>query len=137
MVLTIYIGTTLPFIASPLAADLFYIVEILEAEGDGAAYAQSYGLFTCALAGGTLGGPVIAGYLKEKFGWNVMTWGLGALVASGAVPVVSLIASSKRLVIDSNCFSTSIRAIVTLLITKTKSTTIKREKEVMSLRYPA
>lgn len=92
----------MPFIVSPLAADLFYIVEILEAEGDGAAYAQSYGLFTCALAGGTLGGPVIAGYLKESFGWTTMTWGLGALVASGAVPVVIPAALHRSLETDSN-----------------------------------
>lgn len=99
-VLTIHTGTILPFIVSPLAADLFYIVEILEAEDDGAAYAQSYGLFTCALAGGTLGGPVIAGYLKESFGWNVMAWGLGALVASGAIPVVRPVTYLVRMNID-------------------------------------
>lgn len=81
-------GSTLSLIISPLAADLFHVVETLQANGDAAAYAQSYGLFTCAMAAGTLVGPVLAGFLKETFGWNVMTLAMGALVASGAFPVV-------------------------------------------------
>jgi MFS family permease len=81
----------LPLIISPLAAELFYVVEILERNGDGTSYAQSYGLFTCAMAGGTMIGPILAGLLKEKFGWSAMTWALGGLAASGAVPVVCLI----------------------------------------------
>jgi MFS family permease len=56
--------------------------------GSGAAYAQSYGLFNCAMAGGTLAGPVLAGWLKEQFGWRVMTWALGAFSVSGAVMAV-------------------------------------------------
>ena len=109
-------GTAASFIISPLAADLFSVVGMLVSQqtgtkakahglqqvlqlvyrwlikvsnGDTAAYAQSYGLFTSAMAGGTLVGPVLGGYLKETFGWTTMAWGLGICVASGAIPVVS------------------------------------------------
>ncbi|KAH7321432.1 major facilitator superfamily domain-containing protein [Rhexocercosporidium sp. MPI-PUGE-AT-0058] len=87
-VLLAAIGTAASLIISPLAADLFYVIETLVSNGDTAAYAQSYGLFTCAMAGGTLVGPVLGGYLKEALGWTAMTWGLGLFVASGAIPVV-------------------------------------------------
>ncbi|KAH7393097.1 major facilitator superfamily domain-containing protein [Cadophora sp. MPI-SDFR-AT-0126] len=84
------IGAAASFIISPLAADLFFVMNTLVSNGDRAAYAQSYGLFTSAMAGGTLVGPMLGGYLKDTFGWTAMTWGLGIFVASGAIPVVSL-----------------------------------------------
>ncbi|KAH9221186.1 major facilitator superfamily domain-containing protein [Leptodontidium sp. 2 PMI_412] len=80
-------GTAASMIISPLAADLFYVIETLVSNGDTAAYAQSYGLFTCAMAGGTLVGPLLGGFLKETLGWTAMTWGLGLFVASGAIPI--------------------------------------------------
>ncbi|PVH85381.1 MFS general substrate transporter [Cadophora sp. DSE1049] len=85
--LLVAIGTAASLIISPLAADLFFVMDTLVSNGDTAAYAQSYGLFTSAMAGGTLVGPVLGGYLKETFGWTTMTWGLGIFVASGAIPV--------------------------------------------------
>lgn len=42
------------------------------------------------MAAGTLVGPVLAGWLKEQFGWEVMCWVMGAFVASGSVPVVRI-----------------------------------------------
>ncbi|KAG4416864.1 hypothetical protein IFR04_010006 [Cadophora malorum] len=81
------ISTAASFNISPLAADLLFVVDMLVSKGDTAAYAQSYGLFTSAMAGGTLVGPVLGGYLKETFGWTTMTWGLGICAASGAIPV--------------------------------------------------
>ncbi|KAH8674696.1 major facilitator superfamily domain-containing protein [Tricladium varicosporioides] len=86
-ILLAVLGATLSLIISPLAADLFFVIENLEANGEVAAYAQAYSLFTCAMAAGTLGGPVLAGWLKECFGWEVMCWAMGAFVASGSVPV--------------------------------------------------
>ena len=56
--------------------------------GSCVAYAQSYSLFTSAMAGGTLVGPILAGWLKAQYGWTVMTWALGAFSASGAIIVV-------------------------------------------------
>lgn len=40
------------------------------------------------MAGGTLVGPLLGGFLKETLGWTAMTWGLGLFVASGAIPIV-------------------------------------------------
>ena len=86
---------------SPLAADLFYLVSKLERESDGgpvASFAQCYGLFTCAMAAGALVGPVLAGAVKDRFGWTVMAWILGAFSVSGAIPVVSVQQSNHEFV---------------------------------------
>lgn len=51
----------------------------------GGAIAQANGLFMCAFAGGTLVGPTVGGYLKERHGWGVMTLVQGVLSAAMAV----------------------------------------------------
>lgn len=82
-------GSSLSFITAPLAADLFFAVDELsinDPSGGCAAYAQSYGVFTCAMAVGTTVGPVLAGATKQNFGWTIMTWILAAFSISGAVP---------------------------------------------------
>jgi MFS family permease len=82
-------GSTLAFVLSPLAADLFFAVEQLNSHnpsGGSAAYAQSYALFTSAMAAGNTGGPLLAGFVKERFGWTAMTWALAAISVSGAIP---------------------------------------------------
>jgi len=97
-------GSTLAFVISPLAADLFFAVEQLNAHnpsGGSAAYAQSYALFTSAMAAGNTGGPLIAGFVKERFGWTAMTWALAAISVSGAIPAFfftsrSVVASCKE-----------------------------------------
>lgn len=94
-------GSSLAFIVSPLAADLFFGVEQLNAHnpsGGSAVYAQSYALFTCALAAGNTGGPIIAGVVKERFGWTVMTWSLAAISISGAVP--AFFYTSRKVVVE-------------------------------------
>lgn len=54
----------------------------------GGAVAQANGLFMCAFAGGTLVGPSLGGYLKERHGWGVMTLVQGMLSAAMAVIMV-------------------------------------------------
>lgn len=54
----------------------------------GGAVAQANGLFMCAFAGGTLVGPSLGGYLKERHGWGVMTLFQGMLSAAMAVIMV-------------------------------------------------
>ena len=56
----------------------------------GGAVAQANGLFMCAFAGGSLVGPSIGGYLKERHGWGVMTLVQGVL--SAAIAVIMLVA---------------------------------------------
>lgn len=43
------------------------------------------------MAAATLFGPVVAGALKEQFGWGVMSAATGVFAFSGAVPAVSCI----------------------------------------------
>ncbi|PYH78578.1 MFS general substrate transporter [Aspergillus uvarum CBS 121591] len=43
------------------------------------AYSQAYGLSNAAFAGGTLAGPLYAGYLREWFGWKLMVISMGVL----------------------------------------------------------
>ncbi|KAJ5669725.1 hypothetical protein N7462_010795 [Penicillium macrosclerotiorum] len=47
--------------------------------GPQGAYSQSYGLSNAAFAGGTLLGPLYAGFIKEWAGWMVMSQALGGL----------------------------------------------------------
>ncbi|KAL8826460.1 MAG: hypothetical protein Q9170_007393 [Blastenia crenularia] len=84
-------GFTLILIVSPVAADLSAVVEAKEqanpdAFGPGGAYAQAFALFNCAMAAGTLFGPVVAGSLVDNHGWGVMTAAMGAFAFSGAIP---------------------------------------------------
>ena len=86
-------GATLTLIISPLAAELSFVVEEMERKdssifGRSGAYGQAFALFNCAMASATIFGPMWAGFIATKFGWNVVTWSLAILCASGAVPVV-------------------------------------------------
>jgi len=52
---------------------------------------QGYGLFVCAFAGGSIVGPLLAGYIKDGFGWGAMAWCLGLLSGVTAIPVLLLL----------------------------------------------
>jgi MFS family permease len=54
--------------------------------GPGGAYAQAYGLFNMAFAGGCMVGPLLAGFIVEDKGWAIMALVLGILSAITAVP---------------------------------------------------
>lgn len=54
--------------------------------GPGGAYAQAYGLFNMAFAGGCMVGPLLAGFIVEDKGWSIMALVLGILSAVTAVP---------------------------------------------------
>jgi MFS family permease len=56
--------------------------------GHRSAYAQSYGIFNVAWAGGTLVGPLWAAAVQKQAGWKTFTWTLGLLNAVSAVPVL-------------------------------------------------
>ncbi|KAL8869317.1 MAG: hypothetical protein Q9174_004363 [Haloplaca sp. 1 TL-2023] len=84
-------GFTLILIVSPVAADLSAVVEEKEradpnAFGPGGAYAQAFALFNCAMAAGTLFGPVVAGAIVQQHGWGAVTAFLGVFAFSGAIP---------------------------------------------------
>ena len=68
--------------------------------GNRSAYAQSYGIFNVAWAGGTLIGPLWAAAVKKDAGWKTMTWTFGLLNIVSALPVLlfsgGLITRRKR-----------------------------------------
>ena len=43
------------------------------------ANAQAYGLLSCAFAGGSMVGPLYAGFIRARFGWPVMSLVMGVL----------------------------------------------------------
>ncbi|KAI9880794.1 MAG: hypothetical protein M1830_000230 [Pleopsidium flavum] len=87
------LGFSLTLVMPPLMAEITYVVEAKEKKNPGmfgkqGAYAQAYGLFNCAFAGGTLVGPIWAGFVEQRAGWGTMAWSLGLLSALSAVPAV-------------------------------------------------
>jgi MFS family permease len=91
--LLVLIGASLTCIISPLMAEITYMVDAKENKNPGAfgktgAYAQAYGLFVMSYATGTLVGPLWGGFVNSTAGWGTMTWTLGLLSASAAVPAL-------------------------------------------------
>ena len=86
------LGGVYPLVITPLLAEFTYAVDAEEKKrgegcfGDGGAYAQGYGLFMMAFAGGLLVGPLWGGLITASAGWGTMTWTLGLLSAVSAVP---------------------------------------------------
>ncbi|KAI9758717.1 MAG: hypothetical protein M4579_002892 [Chaenotheca gracillima] len=109
------IGFSLTLVMAPLMTEITYVVEAKEKSeresGNGetrfkqGAYAQAYGLFNCAFAGGTLLGPLLAGFVSAQAGWGTMAWALALLSGVSAVPAViftgGLISRHKRNKADS------------------------------------
>lgn len=96
-VLLALIGLSLTFTFPPLMAEIAGVVEAKEKKmlangekgwGKGGAYAQAYGLFNMAFAGGCLVGPLLAGFVVEQSGWATMGWVLGLLSAVTFVPTL-------------------------------------------------
>jgi len=91
-VLTPASGVGLNLILAPLAADMFHEVEILaeshpETFGNAGAYAQAYSLLCSAMGLGTALGPILAGTLFEKTGWQTTQNALAVVCLLGSVGV--------------------------------------------------
>ncbi|KAL9613146.1 MAG: hypothetical protein Q9167_002311 [Letrouitia subvulpina] len=85
------IGAALTIILTPVLAEFSYAVETKEKKhpglfGEKGAYAQAYGLFNCAFAGGMLVGPLWAGTVVQREGWAMMCLTLGILSLVSAIP---------------------------------------------------
>lgn len=87
----LFLALTFP----PIMAEISGIVEAKEKSmlasgragfGPGGAYAQAYGLFNMAFAGGCMIGPLLAGFIVEDRGWAIMALVLGILSAITSVP---------------------------------------------------
>jgi MFS family permease len=91
--LLVLVGVSLTLVMPPLMAEITYIVEAKSSKnpdlfGDNGCYAQAYGLYFCAFAGGVLIGPLWAGFVTESKGWGMMTLSLGILGALSALPAL-------------------------------------------------
>ncbi|KAI4216466.1 MAG: hypothetical protein LQ351_000955 [Letrouitia transgressa] len=85
------VGTGLTIVLTPVLAEFSYIVGTKEKKhpglfGEKGAYAQAYGLFNCAFAGGMLVGPLWAGTVVQREGWAMMCLTLGILSLVSAIP---------------------------------------------------
>ncbi|KAL8942034.1 MAG: hypothetical protein Q9216_001887 [Gyalolechia sp. 2 TL-2023] len=92
-VLLTLLGIALTIVLTPLLAEVTYILDEKEKHhpglfGEKGAYAQAYGLFNCAFAGGMLVGPLWAGFVVEKTGWGTMCLTLGVLAVVSAIPAL-------------------------------------------------
>ncbi|MCJ1378827.1 hypothetical protein MMC17_001926 [Xylographa soralifera] len=92
VVLLAIIGIGLNTLLAPLAADMFYEVDILaeqnpETFGKAGAYAQAYSLFDGALGFATFVGPAWGGLFYEKASWGVCMLTLAGFAAFGVIPV--------------------------------------------------
>lgn len=88
-------GCTIILFLSPLGAECSFVAEDESKNQNTDMYASSFSLMNCALSAAGLLGPLAAGGIEQKFGWNATTIALGALCASGAVPC-ALATGSKR-----------------------------------------
>jgi len=80
-------------VMTSLMAEITYEVAAQEKAQPGkfgpkGAYAQAYGLFSTAFAGGMLVGPLWGGYVTGTAGWGTTCWSLGLWSAVSAVPAV-------------------------------------------------
>lgn len=85
------LGLALTTAMVPLMAEITYSVSAQEKRhpgvfGERGAYAQAYGIWNCAFAGGVLIGPLWGGFVRDKAGWSTMCWSLGVLSAVCVVP---------------------------------------------------
>ncbi|KAJ4988122.1 MFS amine [Stagonosporopsis vannaccii] len=87
----LFLAATFP----PIMAEISFVVEAKEKSmlasgragfGPGGAYAQAYGLFNMAFAGGCMVGPLLAGFIVEYRSWPIMALVLGILSAVTAIP---------------------------------------------------
>jgi MFS family permease len=86
-------GLSLAFLIPPVFAEVSYIVQEKEAElpgafGKGGAMALAYGILNSAFAAGSIAGPFLAGFIREKAGWGTMAWVLGMLTGVSSIPVL-------------------------------------------------
>ncbi|GME52827.1 Major facilitator superfamily [Neofusicoccum parvum] len=85
------LGLSLAAVMPCVMAEISHVVAAKEGARPGlfgrkGAYAQAYGLFNMAWAGGALVGPIWAGYVRDGAGWGAMGWSLGLLAGVTAVP---------------------------------------------------
>jgi MFS family permease len=85
------IGICFDLIITPLMVEITSVIEEKETQQPGifgarGATAQAYGLFNTAWAMGSLIGPIWAGFVNERSGWQIMTASLAVLSMVSVIP---------------------------------------------------
>lgn len=93
--LLLLLGLAIVTIEVTAMTEVFQVIEDYETEfpgvfGGKSPVAQAYALFNMAFAGGQLLGPVLAGGIRVRAGWSVMTLVLGLLCGVTALPIALL-----------------------------------------------
>ncbi|KAF4637722.1 hypothetical protein G7Y89_g342 [Cudoniella acicularis] len=88
--LLVLIGLFMAMVMAPLMAEIDHVLTVQENRKPGSlgkrgAAAQGFGLFNLAYAIGSLVGPLWAGFIIQRAGWETMGWSLGLLSAVAAV----------------------------------------------------
>lgn len=77
-------GLSVTIAQPPLCTEITSAVQEIETSKPGifgpfGAFAQAYGLLSCAFAAGSMFGPLYAGFVKEWLGWSAMSLTMGLL----------------------------------------------------------
>jgi MFS family permease len=101
------VGLALTLVLIPLMTDIIHAVNSMEAKGQldsctGGAYGQAYALFNMAYAAGSAIGPLLAGLLKVRMGWEATTLVLGCLSGASIVPIAMWAGTSKPVQVEDN-----------------------------------
>ncbi|KAI6802253.1 MFS general substrate transporter [Hortaea werneckii] len=95
-------GLTQTVVLTPMMAEITYAVDAKAQTrppgffGKNGAYAQAYSLFNMAWAAGSMVGPLLAGLVKQRAGWDVTTLILGIVSIVTAIPAVIWTGGSIR-----------------------------------------
>ncbi|CAG8203540.1 unnamed protein product [Penicillium salamii] len=94
-VILVIVGICIDLSEPALLVEIQRVLDDMEAKTPGVfggkgAVAQAFGLENMAHFGGLALGPLVGGFVEFRYGWKVMTLGLGVLSALTAVPMLWL-----------------------------------------------
>jgi MFS family permease len=90
------VGACIGFLEPPIMVEISCMVEDLEAHnpgvfGRGGATALAYGISNSAFAAGSMIGPFIGGFIRDRCGWATMSWTLAVPLGISGVLVLLFI----------------------------------------------
>lgn len=87
------VGVCIGFLEPPIMVEISCLVEDLEAHspgvfGKGGATALAYGISNSAFAAGSMIGPFLGGFIRDRCGWATMSWTLAVPLGISGVLVL-------------------------------------------------
>ena len=79
------IGFSMTFVFGPLMAEVTWAIQEASGDFEEVPYGLAYGMHSCAFSIGAIFGPIMAGSIKESYGWPAMTLALGIMAGTSAV----------------------------------------------------